>query len=284
MINIKLFKYMSSAGIDVIQNLRVLVQNPNNFNDPFELSAGVTDLELEEFRNCFMREYGTKFYQKNKEKFPNESESAFKERMLGDEKELRSLCENLPKEMHQEFFKFREGWGRDKCGLICFSSTEVSSSDEILLWSHYADSHKGVRIYFDLNQFKVKSKSVYPVDYCAIRPLLNPLVPIEKQERIFSNLTVSKSDIWEYEKEYRWLISYRECFSEFDGVGIKHNYIEIEPESIIGVDLGLAMSAEVKDAFKVCLKRSFFKHVQLRETCHDRKKYSLVYNIVKLCN
>jgi hypothetical protein len=77
----------------------------------------------------------------------------------------------------------------------------TSSIDNILLWSHYANSHKGLCIEFDAEQLpiasamKVHYQDNYPsVDY-----------PMPDDARGFAAV-LTKSRVWEYENEFRLLL------------------------------------------------------------------------------
>lgn len=77
----------------------------------------------------------------------------------------------------------------------------TSSPDNILLWSHYADSHKGLCIEFDAGMLpiasamKVHYQDEYPsVDY-----------PMPNDARGFAAV-LTKARAWEYEDEFRLLL------------------------------------------------------------------------------
>lgn len=100
-------------------------------------------------------------------------------------------------------------------GVSCFST----SSDNILMWSHYANKHRGVCIEYDfslLEQLENINAFLLPVMYSNERPLL-PFEKLElengqaKQEsviRIMPDLIraiLTKSEFWNYEREWRFI-------------------------------------------------------------------------------
>ena len=100
-------------------------------------------------------------------------------------------------------------------GVSCFST----SSDNILMWSHYANKHRGVCIEYDfslLEQLENINAFLLPVMYSNERPLL-PFEKLElengqaKQEsviRIMPDLIraiLTKSKFWDYENEWRFI-------------------------------------------------------------------------------
>lgn len=77
----------------------------------------------------------------------------------------------------------------------------TTKKENLLFWSHYADSHKGICIEFDATQmpigysFKVKYQENYPeVNY-----------PAPQDERGFTPVLI-KSKAWEYEEEFRSIL------------------------------------------------------------------------------
>ena len=99
-------------------------------------------------------------------------------------------------------------------GLLCFSKTW----QEPLLWSHYADKHKGIALGFEvygLNIFDV----VY--DPNPIRKQINLTNDIKTNKNLFLELTQIKYKKWEYEQESRILLKLENCIM-IDG----HYFIE----------------------------------------------------------
>jgi len=74
------------------------------------------------------------------------------------------------------------------------------SNTNILMWSHYSDSHKGICLKFDLSKspetFLYPIKIIYTKEY----PTFNFL---NKKDDIIEFLFQTKSDLWEYESELR---------------------------------------------------------------------------------
>lgn len=84
-----------------------------------------------------------------------------------------------------------------------------------LMWSHYADSHKGFCIEYDYSMIDVDANTTLPlpVIYSNERPLLswkaafdNTPANIEDSVVQFTKGLLTKDDIWSYENEWRILI------------------------------------------------------------------------------
>ena len=87
----------------------------------------------------------------------------------------------------------------NKTGLLCFSARWKSP----VLWSHYADGHKGICLGFDIDETNVKT-----VTYNAEKLKLNDnqdlrTLPVDVQERLF----ITKFEHWQYEEELRVVVS-----------------------------------------------------------------------------
>ena len=92
--------------------------------------------------------------------------------------------------------RFRR-WRREvnaKYGLICFSATWQNP----VLWSHYADKHKGMCLGFD-----VPESELHEVEYLDRRRRLTDLVP----ETEPGPLLCTKFRDWKYEDEFRRVIN-----------------------------------------------------------------------------
>lgn len=117
-----------------------------------------------------------------------------------------------------------------KWKILCFSTSQSNT----LLWSHYADKHKGICIEFDIEKDKIFQ--------CALK------VQYEKKVPNFGNdlndyvlRLITKSDAWEYEDEYRILAYNQEYCTDSELVLFKDDYIskEISIDCIKSIYLGV---------------------------------------------
>lgn len=109
-------------------------------------------------------------------------------------------------------------------GVMCLSET----SEELLMWAHYADSHRGVCLVFD-NSDPCFSKAK-PVRYEHERRVLNILE--RDVEKLIDYSIFTKSDHWAYEREWRIL--------QTGGAGV----YQIPCSALVQVILGAQISAE----------------------------------------
>ncbi|HRI21631.1 MAG TPA: DUF2971 domain-containing protein [Panacibacter sp.] len=107
-----------------------------------------------------------------------------------------------PEEFIKPFIDAYKGW-IDYHGICCFTK----SKNNILLWSHYADSHKGVCLGFDYDLIIKKFPQFDEVEY-SDKPFYfdfrNPADSIAKT-------ILRKSTEWKYEEEIRFIMERSRC-------------------------------------------------------------------------
>jgi hypothetical protein len=83
----------------------------------------------------------------------------------------------------------------DRAGILSFSKVR----DDILMWAHYADRHKGLCFEFDGSANCKFFGEAQPVEYRDYRPM--PLD--ESAEKQMARVILTKSPHWDYEQEFR---------------------------------------------------------------------------------
>lgn len=97
-------------------------------------------------------------------------------------------------------------------GIISLTTT----NDNLLMWSHYSDEYKGMVIGFEIDENNPSSfflsKDTYKfekVQYKYIRDFENTINENNLDEAQFHYM-LTKSIVWSYENEYRYIIDYRQ--------------------------------------------------------------------------
>ena len=148
----------------------------------------------------------------------------------------------------------------DSYGIKCFSRT----MNNILMWSHYANSHRGICI-----EFKPKPKSPIsfnvPVIYSTERPIVERYIISNKgDERINRQATIllrSKAIDWAYEEEQR-VIAFE----------MAKKKILIDPDEINSVTFGVKSSSDLIDFISNLNKST--KKVPLHRLKISQNKFS----------
>jgi hypothetical protein len=129
----------------------------------------------------------------------------------------------------------------NQVGIYCLSADPT----QILMWSHYAESHHGCCLEFSTAQmpFYVSRPVQYPPSYPDFNYL--QLWKSGNRQEIVKALLFTKSKLWKYEQEWRVL--------EFKGPRKLYSY---EPGALTGIIFGHWMNQEDKDSIRRLTEKS----------------------------
>ena len=118
-----------------------------------------------------------------------------------------------------------------KIGIVCFSE-EIADP---VIWSHYADSHRGIALGFDV----YRDDSLWPMEYPEERPTFDvknfPGMTTEEAKKMVYRILAAKAPSWRYEREHRVFVDLASSRTE-DG----HYFHRIPPDCLVQVVLGIA--------------------------------------------
>jgi hypothetical protein len=97
-------------------------------------------------------------------------------------------------------------------GVVCYSSFY----DRKLLWSHYADSHRGMCLVFDIPKEFIQ-KGFVKVDYGHETPFAHFNVDEADNWSSLLKIVRTKSIDWEYEEEYRQVFTKKNVHENYPG-------------------------------------------------------------------
>lgn len=136
--------------------------------------------------------------------------------------------------------------------------------ENVLMWSHYADSHRGMVITFDPSIKYWKNIRLKEIEYKTQRLPL-PTEDTNVDEYVEKIIT-RKSTCWEYEQEWR-MINYH--------LQPNKNFVRFDKNAIKAVRLGLEMPKEQKeDIIELC--REKYPNVKIYKMERSTKEYKLV--------
>lgn len=249
-----LFRYRKLNGadreknIDALKNNRLYFSTPVNFNDPYDNRMYVDKDKIEfviredwkhmdEFLSN-MEKYNYLYAQYGKMLSYSKKNTQLKNEFL---KMIRNTIDTI-KDNYRNYMK-----------IICFSE-EYNSE---LMWSHYAENHKGFLIAYDRNDIeksivydkndkKVERKlKLASVQYTNIQVdmtsyihdfMLKHILPTcfdvsnipEIPNKALLNMATTKSESWKYEKEWRLMPRIIDIVQENPMI-----YVKIKPKAII---------------------------------------------------
>lgn len=106
--------------------------------------------------------------------------------------------------------------GKEERVICCFSSREIIGTDgEKLMWAHYANSSKGIRIDFTID--REFEKYVKKVEHKPNIYFENNKELVKEFNNGLDNIMCRKSEAWKYEKEHRAI------FSKYDSTMINYS-------------------------------------------------------------
>jgi hypothetical protein len=165
-------------------------------------------------------------------------------------------------------------------GVLCMSR----NLNQPLMWSHYADSHRGVVVEFDDKHpsFNRKRSDVddfgwlRTVVYSKLRPKLN--MEAIDSDVAFEILALTKSDHWAYEEEARliWPLSSADETITTDAGPI--HLLSFPASSVVSVTLGCKASDETVSSLRKLLRTNGAGHVHVMRARLDEVTFDLVYD------
>jgi hypothetical protein len=251
---------------------RMKASRPNEFNDIFEFCP-VSDPSSLVRRTMIDCTWARGFYEIAKKNGYSESFDYFRANDLETIASKNLDLDNLAK----WDLKAREAASK-YVGIICLSiCSPVSRRSPVsLLWSHYADSHKGCAIGVNVwhECFKHAGARLNDkVNYIRERPGYFWDLEVHdkpKHLRQLYEISKTKSDVWAYEREYRLAFP----ITEVEQRGI-HCFVPIHPQAVRRVVYGERIDVEFMGRIESILQQPDFSHVRRFQIQRDPYSYSL---------
>ena len=278
-----LHKYTTSAGKDIIFNSRIKVNDPYDFNDPFEhalhlIEATPTDVKRSKFKNKDEMRFVYDNLRKKgmtsgwKDFWHEVSDPAHRD------KKAWEVTPDLNRDLKKIFCVLKKGDVTKYFYIACFCSESEKKADEILMWAHYTQGQKGLRFWLDseilnrriLGEFtKVHYQEHMPIIYAK-----DVLSRSEKDIMQAHEISLkSKSKVWEYEKEYRWTI--HEKFCAFDSEAQGH-FVRIDLAAVTRIDFGIKCDIDVENGLVKKISDLGLK-IELKKATQDLTDYKINY-------
>ena len=266
---------LSKRLINTLEKSRINFSHPASFNDPLECTIPIKVENYEKYKDKYL-----------------ESIKKVLDKRIGTEQNSsgrrRWIDENI------EF-----GIPLEYCLVTCFSKEE----DAPLMWSHYADQYKGVRLCYEFPDTKeefldqvVLSDYVKGLEKCNLdfmaddvkyensRKELELITPSDRQEEwVFTNdydlqnAVFVKPKYWEYEKEWR-LVLYLpfgggRAFAA--GMDTSDCFISIPKIWLKEIAFGLRLQESYRKDIIEVLNSNGYDHVDLSSTKIEHGKFDI---------
>jgi len=227
--------------------------SPSQFNDPFDCQNlvrfdALTHKETQDLLSRYLSQW----------KMSQADRDAWLEYLTKGNPSKRRLTRLADFEEHLKMLI-------DGYGVLCLSE----KSDDILMWSHYADSHKGMCLVFEEEAIS-KRFICHSVKYKNNYPRFKDC--LTNQGRInLGPIFLTKSKHWAYEKEVRLLVE--AGFIPESGSG---RCLEMPLGALVGIIFGCQTTSQDKEIIKEIVKNK--KGIKFWEARKSLTAYSLIIN------
>lgn len=230
---------------DYLVESRLWLSSPNLFNDPFDMKC----------RHVFEGKINDKKgYLDNilKLRTPDISKEQRKKIISNTLTSNQPISEALTGIYNNQI---------DKIGVCCFSE----NTKNILMWSHYGSSHKGISLQFHISKDLFIFTYAVAVDYSYEYPVINYLN---------GNLSIAltetlkrKSRDWEYEEERRLI----------HPTGA-NSYLQFNPSALTALILGCKLESDSEEIIRLLLRERMQKNyppLKIFRATQDNKEYKI---------
>ena len=244
------FEKINEQTLRNLKNAQLFFNTPSSFNDPFDCSILETSVILDnsDYVDIFNHYF-------------NEHDIILKSEI----KDISDIPEKYKKQIYsgiQNTLKQKQHQYLYNTGCTCFSERK----DHILMWSHYADCHKGFCLEFNTSfqPFQNAMQVNYSYDYPSIN-LKKLILNHQAHDEGLLSPILTKHKCWCYEKE--WRIFHKE----------PHKPYGYEVDALNAIYFGAA--ANETDIEIVCLiLQGQSKNTNFFKARKDNVKYSLHFD------
>lgn len=248
------YKYTSvNTAKLIIENCSIRFTVPSVFNDPFEFSLDLFEFDIS---NQQCREKFKRDLKMNQSLTRHERNKLVNQTTIAEYKTAYRKILNLQRELS-----------------LVFCSSE--KNDDILMWSHYADFHRGVCIGFYLPTLHEKLDCLtMKVNYVEEMHPKNFFSATHHEKSLtLMNWIFTKSSCWSYEREVRSLIKNENDERNIHEIGFQN--IFLSPSQVCEIYFGMNTSdVDIAD-IKVLLKKKGFHILKIGKMEAERGRYSL---------
>lgn len=250
-------KWDKDGSERIITRHTIKLTSPSEFNDPYDCGIPMRyDLLSED-------DFKKYAYDLSKAKHSNRSEEFHQQQVKFAMTDGR-LAKELKAGKYDEIFRKEINRWKDVFGIFCASK----NYSNILLWSHYADNHRGFCV-------KLKSEGILN----AVGYIMGPVIYNDEISELLPSYNKNTDEAykttiqqffpkysgWSYEEEIRFI-----------GFKKANKIVEIDPQIIEAIYFGWSMTPEDKSRkLKELQELEHLKHIKYYEMKMNFTKYEL---------
>jgi hypothetical protein len=263
-----LYRYFKAEhAIQTLENMCLKVSRFSELNDPFELAWTAKKPEEKDIRKSLRERRNNPAFIKKAKMGSGLTGKKIKKELKRSA--TRSILEGRHPYIVAKLLSERLELADSKSRVLCFSSSDIDNSADILMWSHYADHHRGVRIGFNLSSSA--GFEITKITYRDDRPEIDLYAgEVAVQAAVKESLRF-KSSAWSYEAEHRIYLFAEQCFSV---AGLPHDFARFKSQDVVSIDAGMRFSDIAKLS---ALKEKSYKNAKLRNAVMHDSDYAIKY-------
>ena len=275
----KLYKYIPSARVDVLQNLTIRFTQPSALNDPFEFNLLFSEaLSTQQLREHYEKADKHEIALEAINSLPDEQKALLallpREQLVHMLEQFTSIIFNSEKinSIHEDYIapltsklknKLYEGLNKT-IGILSLSATPVSPP----MWANYAENSTGFVLEFDTaHPFFNGRRSDKDEFYHLRRVVYADRQPSATMMDMPFDTFVLKSKSWEYEQEWRMLLPLDAACKKFKTPsGDDVSLFDVPATAISKVIIGLNSKGQtISELVGILKKSSHFAHIGLEK-------------------
>lgn len=184
----RLFKYLSLGLASLEHSRRILLESslywrcPTDFNDPYDCAPV---FRISPSRDQF-RAYLKDLTRERSSGLPR-----------AERQQLVTRGVKIARQTYEQALIEGNAHRLARIGVCSLSE----KGDDVLMWAHYADAHRGVCLEFSVVEGDGYFEHALPVTYSRDRPCIT--LPCRSMEDMIAPAFLTKADFWSYEREWR---------------------------------------------------------------------------------
>jgi hypothetical protein len=277
-----LHRYFGSHAFETLKEAKLKTSKISSFNDPFEFLFRATgNMTAKKAREYLLsRRHKPDFLQIASQFIPG---------LLTDKKADKILDKKIPQLtaiMVANFEKYKNMSLENRVittdkymRVVCFSDAKVKPLDEILIWSHYAKMHKGVRIGFEIPDGITLEFKIFKIKYQEMRHEVDFSNGFSSEVvgQVLIDSAKVKSLAWQYENEYRLLTTPSRCEEIKMPDSTVEYFVNFKREWVKSVDFGVRCPQKEIERILGLIKTDYPKCIVCRKADYHESEYALKY-------
>ena len=265
-----IYKYFPPKRIDTLENNKLCFSTAHKFNDPFELKPYVKAICTTEYLEELHTEKSSAALAKAYKELPRAQRKAFsfkKFEKMYDSYEVVNEASKRMAALTPMAANSALSTLANNTGILCLTK----QPDNLLMWSHYAESHQGFVIEFDEESCFFNQKRSDNDEFGHLREVIyqqaRPSIVLSNTHA--SELLLTKGLIWAPEEEWRML------WPRSNDPG--ESYLLDFPSSAVkSVILGCNMTKNNKEKIFGIINSEKYAHAECIEYKLCEKEYKLI--------